>query len=966
MKISRQLLSPLILRWWIFLTLTGLAQTGIDTLGLPPNGTTSHAFGVSPDGNAIAGSSQVPGIGSVPLKWTPGGGLVVLPAPPGGNGAGGASDAAAGGAYFSGYAINAQSQTVACRWDSAGAVVQLGFLAGGSSSLANAISDDGLTLAGTAASDSGSSGFYWTANSGMVNIGDLPGGSYYTALEGLSGDGNVAVGWSRAGPDNFGHAFSWTPAGGMVDLGTLPGYSSSVARGASYDGSVIVGSSTRNDSTGQTIQAWRWTAATGMQGLGWMPGGHASRSYLVSGDGTVIVGNTDASPSGWFVWRENQGMVDFLDFMQNEHGIDFSAWRNIFPWDISEDGKTFVGQAIDARNRTMGWRVRLAPITISMPTTGERWVANRNETVRWRSRGVQLFNIDLSTDDGRSWENIDFTTSPGDSMIRYTVPDSLRTSDQCRIRVSNLADSSVFSVSDKFTIKGYDLTRVLPDNRLQAYDPGLHSWSYLNRGDIMWPQNWWQQFDYISGTDPNTGETYPEKFTEPPVNALPWQMPDWPLFVEAFSVDQCYWSTFFSSYKGAAIEYWRTKKKNFFGSCYGFAVSSLLAFDHPAAFLNRNPGIPQADSVNALFLTDTIRKGINREWAKQYAREVLANDFAGMLKSPRDLLREVKQLFLDETLSGRALSFYNNGGSGAHTVLPYRLEHDQNQANLWRLFVYDSNNPNQLNRFILIDSTANTWTDMTGSGWGSGSRGCYLEPSSDLFLQTLHFEDNTAAESIPMLQIYTETTHEILIEDPAGRTIGYRDSMAFNNLTEGLAIIPKVGVLSPPIGYYLPTGSYRAVLSEFSDSLASFSVFTDTLIYRYSRSDAAFPEQDLLQIAGGIGIKNPDAGAKTVAVSAIASVGSGERMMRLSRLEALGQDSLHFTVIAESEVSLANIGAPKRYDLQLSQADSSGEVIFRHRGIDLPANAGHRLVPLWEDLNQPATLFIDLGNDGTI
>ena len=52
----------------------------------------------------------------------------------------------------------------------------------------------------------------------MVNIGDLPGGTYFTAVEAMSGNGNVVVGWSRTGPDNLGHAFRWTSGVGMTDL----------------------------------------------------------------------------------------------------------------------------------------------------------------------------------------------------------------------------------------------------------------------------------------------------------------------------------------------------------------------------------------------------------------------------------------------------------------------------------------------------------------------------------------------------------------------------------------------------------------------------------------------------------------------------------------------------------------------------------------------------------------------------
>jgi len=86
----------------------------------------------------------------------------------------------------------------------------------------------------------GTEAWRWTAAGGMVGLGDLTGGKFYSWATGVSANGSVVVGQGSSTAD--GEAFRWTASGGMVGLGDLPGGSfSSIAFGLSADGSVVVG-----------------------------------------------------------------------------------------------------------------------------------------------------------------------------------------------------------------------------------------------------------------------------------------------------------------------------------------------------------------------------------------------------------------------------------------------------------------------------------------------------------------------------------------------------------------------------------------------------------------------------------------------------------------------------------------------------------------------------------------------------
>ena len=96
----------------------------------------------------------------------------------------------------------------------------------------------------------------------MVSIGGI-------IANGTSADGSVVVGGTGSTTAN-GEAYRWTEASGLVGLGDLPGgVFFSEAYATSADGSVVVGYS----SSAEGFEAFRWTEATGMVGLGDVSGG---------------------------------------------------------------------------------------------------------------------------------------------------------------------------------------------------------------------------------------------------------------------------------------------------------------------------------------------------------------------------------------------------------------------------------------------------------------------------------------------------------------------------------------------------------------------------------------------------------------------------------------------------------------------------------------------------------------------
>ncbi len=172
-------------------------------------------------------------------------------------------------------------------------------------SQALAVSADGLVAVGIS-----HNAIRWTAATGIVDIGTLPGIDPSYAF-GVSPNGGAIVG--SAG--NFdAAAFSWTQSTGIVALGNPAGYSSSRATGVSSGGAQIVGYSS-NDSFFSTSQSFEWTPGGGFTVLPDRAGTTSSRAVGISADGSSIAG-FELSSSGYqaVLWKNGSTPISLGSF----------------------------------------------------------------------------------------------------------------------------------------------------------------------------------------------------------------------------------------------------------------------------------------------------------------------------------------------------------------------------------------------------------------------------------------------------------------------------------------------------------------------------------------------------------------------------------------------------------------------------------------------------------------------------
>jgi len=305
----------------------------ITNLGVgAPDHDLSRAVGVSADGRFVTGFSAGSSSSLRAYRWSADGGFEFFGAPNSTTPYGISGD----GSTVVGQGDSYPTSGGAFRWSS-GAIQ----IIGGSGWFATAANSDASVIVGAG----GSYGRYavrWV-NGTQQYLGSLSSGASSTAWA-VSSDGLTIVGEAATSFSGGQVAFRWRPVGGMESLGTLAGGNASWAYGVSGDGSAIVGASTATEG----LRAFIWTAAGGMESLGVMEGGVFSSATSISSDGTLVVGFgglADGS-QGAFIHHDLLGMVYLKDYLIGR-GVNMTGWEQLLKaTGVSADGRFVVGNGI--------------------------------------------------------------------------------------------------------------------------------------------------------------------------------------------------------------------------------------------------------------------------------------------------------------------------------------------------------------------------------------------------------------------------------------------------------------------------------------------------------------------------------------------------------------------------------------------------------------------------------------------
>jgi probable HAF family extracellular repeat protein len=773
----------------------------------------------------------------------------------------------------------------------------------------------------------------------MIDLGDLSG----------KGRGGYAYGINNLN-QIVGDASDVTSTAYLYDNGNLTYLGPGAAYGIN-DSTWVVGRI--------NIDPFIWKSNTGVVTLERLPGSTLADANAINNAG-IIVGKS-YGPATAVMWTDS-GVVNLNTV------VDAPGWDLWQANDINDLGQIVGFGRINGENRAF----LLNPIMleITTPERGETWIAGEQDTIRWNSSEVETLEIELSIDNGNTYETLETSYPASNGEYVWSTPDTLL-SRKCKIRITANTESlqDIFGESDLFKIKGYYLTRITPDGDYEKFVPNEDGWQIGNFGSSMWPQQWWNQFNY-DGTDPITNKQYSTEFNK---LSIPSSVhPDWPLWVETFGINQCYWFTSSALYKTNSVKRWKRFIGFWSGSCYGFSVTSFLGFNYKTEFIGKHPGISNYSNLFELAISDSIRKTINQYYIYQKGLIALQNGVVSKEKKPWTTLEELREMFISENRNINTLSFYSNRpNGGGHNVSPYEIKKDDAGSGKYRIYVYDSRNPGSDSSYILIDSTFNLWTDrlVPRLNW-HGRNNFYLEPPISNFLpQPIlpgFINPISSLSGNPLTEFYSTYNSEYLFTTVSGDSVGFLGDSVVFNLEEGIPIVPVTGMPHPPIGFYIPSNEYFIYMNNFTDPDAYITVFGD-VTYDYQRKDAVSNQTDRFYYNGNFSVSSEDAEIKNIDLSTVIERDDSEKTIYLENTTISQSDSLDLSIQDYDKLTFKNYGSEKSYDLRTIYAIPGSGAFFLNTDITLAANTSHQIVPMWEDLvNTPVTVYVDNGIDGTI
>lgn len=245
----------------------------------------------------------------------------------------------------------------AVRWTAAG-IEELGSLSSEPHhSYAQAVSADGSTIAGYCTTAAGTEGFVWTAAAGIFSIGDLPGGALSCIPDCVSADGQWVGG--RGTSDAGQQAILWSAATGLETLdplatGELPWRIHDLG----IDGSRAYGSVLQ----GEELVGFEWNRGLGGSLLPEPPIAEFTSAVRTDLENSLVGINSYFSGTAEpYVLFSGSGQLLRLEDHLFSLGVpSLNGLSLISISDLSVDGKSIAGYAINANGNYEGWIARLA------------------------------------------------------------------------------------------------------------------------------------------------------------------------------------------------------------------------------------------------------------------------------------------------------------------------------------------------------------------------------------------------------------------------------------------------------------------------------------------------------------------------------------------------------------------------------------------------------------------------------
>ncbi|MBI3364952.1 MAG: hypothetical protein HY033_08600 [Ignavibacteriae bacterium] len=134
-------------------------------------------------------------------------------------------------------------------------------------------------------------------------------------------------------------------------------------------------------------------------------------------------------------------IVDSIDVSQTSY--DWTLPELISDKCLVRVSDAYYTSAADTSDTT--FTIFVDPLTLFAPEGGESWDANSTHFITWASHSIDSLRLEYSIDSGATWIEIGQLSASATHAYPWSIPNT--PSQLCKVRISDLADSTVFRVS---------------------------------------------------------------------------------------------------------------------------------------------------------------------------------------------------------------------------------------------------------------------------------------------------------------------------------------------------------------------------------------------------------------------------------------------------------------------------------------------------------------------------------------
>jgi len=201
-----------------------------------------------------------------------------------------------------------------------------------------------------------------------------------------------------------------------------------------------------SDNTFTILLAFEITLLSPDGGEAWQAGSVQNITWESSGIDRIRIVFSSDNGSNWITVAEN---VDANTGSFSWTVPEIESFQCIVK--ITDDFDTDVGDTSDST-----FTISSDYITVISPVTGDIWTVNSSKEIRWEFNGIENIMIELSIDDGATWNELAGNVSALTGSYSFTVPDT--PSDLCRVRIRDISNPEITDTSERFEINRPELS----------------------------------------------------------------------------------------------------------------------------------------------------------------------------------------------------------------------------------------------------------------------------------------------------------------------------------------------------------------------------------------------------------------------------------------------------------------------------------------------------------------------------